>query len=50
MITFAMNRSNKAKAAKLLKIERTTLVEMMKRGGVLRPLAKCRELPPEEVP
>lgn len=52
MVQQALIRSagNKAKAAKLLKIERTTLVEMMRRSGVLRPLAKCKELPPEEVP
>jgi RNA polymerase sigma factor (sigma-70 family) len=36
---------NKAAAARLLGIERKTLVEMMKRSGVLRPLAKCGRKP-----
>lgn len=50
MVQQALVRSggNKAAAARLLGIERTTLVEMLKRNSPLRPLAKCgpKEPPP----
>lgn len=51
MVQQALIRANgnKARAAKLLGLERTTLIEMMKRSGVLRPLVKCGAKPAEGV-